>query len=237
MSATWRRATAGSIGRWTFWKFNWLAHHKLIRALERARTHARGDLLDVGCGAMPFARLFDGRVTRYWGTDLLGSPDLGDATPVAYSRAEALPFRAGSFDTVMGLAMFTYVPEPQRMLAEVRRVLRPGGALLLECVQMGPLYPLHVDYYRYTRHGAAYQLQAAGFEPLEFIPIGGLWARVGLSLIAPLNRLNRGPLRVLTELPVRFLYIVIQLVCEGLDRLLFDPGEVMSHLVVARRKP
>jgi SAM-dependent methyltransferase len=237
VSGFWRQLTGGAHGPWTFWKFNWLAHHKLIRALQRARTHARGELLDVGCGAMPYAPLFDGRVTRYWGTDLRGSPDLGDAHPVAYARAEAQPFRAGSFDTVMGLAMFSYVPEPQRMLAEVHRVLKPGGVLLLECVQMAPLYPLYVDYYRYTRHGAAYVLKAAGFEPVEFIAIGGLWARVGLSLIAPLNRINRGPTRVLTELPVRALYVVIQLACEALDRLFFDPGEVLSHLVVARRMP
>lgn len=237
MSGLWRQWTGGANGRWTFWKFNWLAHHKLIRALEHARMHARGDLLDVGCGAMPYAPLFAGRVLRYWGTDLYGSPDLGDARPVAFARAEAQPFRDGTFDTVLALAMFSYLPEPQRMLAEVHRVLRPGGVLLLECIQMAPLYPLHVDYYRYTRHGAAYVLQAAGFEAVEFIAIGGLWARVGLSLIAPLNRLNRGPLRILTELPVRVLYVVIQLVCEALDRAFFDPGEVLSHLVVARRLP
>lgn len=237
MSGAWRRLTGGANGRWTFWKFNWLAHHKLIRALERARAHARGDLLDVGCGSMPYAPLFAGRVTTYRGTDLHGSPDLGDARPDAYARAEAQPFRAASFDTVLALAMFSYIPEPGRMLSEVHRVLRPGGVLLLECIQMAPLYPLHVDYYRYTRHGAAYVLSQAGFEPVEFIAIGGLWARVGLSLIAPLNRLNRGPLRPLTELPVRVLYVVIQLACEGLDRLFFDPGEVLSHLVVARRRP
>jgi SAM-dependent methyltransferase len=204
--------TGGPGGRWAFWKFNWLAHHELIRAVERALPYARGQLLDVGCGSMPFAELFEGRVSRYWGTDLQGSPDLGAPRPVAYSRAEALPFRDRSFDTLLALAMFTYLPEPRRMLDEAHRVLRPGGTLLLECLQMGPLYPRHVDYYRYTRHGAAYLLQASGFEPLEFIVVGGLWARVGLSMIAPLNRLNRGPTRVLTELPVRLLYVVIQLV-------------------------
>ena len=235
VTSAWRRVTGGATGRWSFWKFNWLAHHKLIRALERGRVHARGELLDVGCGAMPFAGLFDGRVTRYWGTDLHGSPDLGDARLDAYSRAQALPFRDGAFDTVLALAMFTYVPEPQEMLREVRRVLRPGGVVLLECLQMGPLYPLHLDYYRFTRHGADHQLRAAGLEPVEFIPIGGLWARVGLSLITPLNRINRGPTRVLTELPVRALYVGIQLACEALDRIFHDPGEVLSHLVVARR--
>ena len=59
--------------------------------------------------------------------------------------------------------------------------------------------------------------------------------RVGLSTIAGLNRLNRGPTRVLTEIPVRVLYIVLQLGFELLDRMFFDPREVLAHIVVARR--
>ncbi len=227
----------GAVGKWTFWKFNWLAKHKVIRALERARVHARGDLLDMGCGAKPFAPLFAGRVTRYWGTDLAASRYLGEARLDAFARAEAQPFRDGSFDTVLGLSMLTYLPEPVRMIEEAHRVLRPGGMLLLEFTQMVPLHDEPWDFFRFTRYGAEHLLRRAGFEPVEYLPIGGLWARVGLTAIAALNRVNRGPTRVLTELPVRVLYVVIQLGCELLDRLFFDPREVLAHLVVARRLP
>ena len=237
MSGTWRRVTGGETGKWSLWKFNWLANHKIIRALEKARVHAHGELLDMGCGRKPFAPLFEGRITRYWGTDLSVSPYLGQARLDAFARAEAQPFRDGSFDTVMGLSMLTYLPEPGRMIAEAHRVLRPGGVLLLEFTQMVPLHDAPYDYFRFTRYGAEYLLQQNGFEPVEYIPIGGLWARVGLSTIAGLNRINRGPLRVLTEIPVRLLYVLVQGVCELLDRIFFDPNEVLSHLVVARRRP
>lgn len=237
MNGGWRRLTGGPTGRWTFWKFNWLANHKLLSAIERARPHALGDLLDMGCGAKPFAPLFTGHVRRYWGTDLSKSRYLSDARLDAFARAEAQPFRDGSFDTVVGFSMLTYLPEPARMIEEAHRVLRPGGTLILEFTQMVPLHDEPWDFFRFTRHGAEYLLRRGGFEPVEYIPVGGLWARVGLSSIAALNRLNRGPLRVVTEVPVRLLYIVIQLVCEGLDRLFFDPREVLAHLVVARRRP
>jgi len=228
--------TGGETGKWSFWKFNWLANHKILAALERARVHARGELLDMGCGRKPFAPLFSGRITRYWGTDLSVSPYLGAARLDAYARAEAQPFRDGSFDTVMGLSMLTYLPEPIRMVREAHRVLKPGGVLLLEFTQMVPLHDEPHDFFRFTRYGAQYLLEQAGFEPLEYIPIGGLWARVGLTMIAGLNRVNRGPTRVLTEIPVRILYAAIQLLGELLDRLFFDPREVLSHLVVARRR-
>ncbi len=236
MSGVWRAVTRGTPGRCSVWRFNWLIHHQVIAALIRVRPHAHGVLLDVGCGERPFARWFRGHVTAYLGTDLAASPYLGAARPEVFARAERLPFRAGSIDTVLGLSMLDHVPEPSRLLEEARRVLRPGGILLLEFPQMVPLHDEPHDYFRYTRHGAAWLLERSGFELLDVIPIGGLMTRVGLTTIAVLNRLNRGPTRVLTELPVRALYVVLQLLFAGLDRLLFDPREVIAHLVVARRR-
>jgi SAM-dependent methyltransferase len=232
----WRQITSGATGRFTPWKFNWLANHKIIAALRRVRGHAKGNLLDVGCGSKPFAPLFAAQVQRYRGTDLAASRYLGEARPDAFARAEAQPFRDGTFDTVLGLSMLTYLPEPSRMIAEAHRLLRPGGVLILEFTQMVPLHDEPHDYFRFTRFGAEYLLRQAGFEPVEYVPVGGLWARVGLSMIAGLNRMNRGPTRVLTEIPVRILYVVLQLGFEALDRLFFDPREVLAHVVVAHRR-
>ena len=231
----WQQVRSAPGGRYAVWKYNWLANHKIVAALERVRGHARGALLDVGCGSKPFARVFDGRVSRYWGTDLASSRYLGASRPDAFATAEAQPFRPGTFDTMLGLSMLTYLPEPLRMLEEAHRVLRLDGVLLLEFTQMAPLHDPPHDYFRFTRYGAAWLLERAGFRPVEFIPIGGLMARVGLSAIAALNRVNRGPTRVLTEIPVRLLYVLLQVVFELLDRLFFDPREVLAHLVVARR--
>ncbi len=131
--------------------------------------------------------------------------------------------------------MLTYLPEPLTMLSEAHRVLKPGGILLLEFTQMVPLHDEPWDFFRFTRYGASYLLKLAGFEPLEFVPIAGLWTRVGMSVIAGLNRVNRGPRRVLTEIPVRVLYAVLQPLFALLDRVFFDPREVVGHLVVARK--
>ena len=229
---------AGSGGpswKWSFWKFNWIAYHRVIEALERVRTYAHGRLLDVGCGDRPFAWVFDGHVTGYLGTDLPSSQYLAACPPDAFARAEALPFRAGAFDTVLGLSMMTYLPEPLDMLREVNRVLVPRGTLLIEFTQMVPLHDEPYDYFRFTRYGAAYLLERAGFEVVDHVPIAGLWTRVGMSVIAALNRMNRGPARILTEIPVRLLYATLQPAFALLDRAVFDPREVVGHLVVARK--
>jgi SAM-dependent methyltransferase len=232
----WSRLKATPTGRFTPWKFNWLANHKIIAALEQVRGHARGELLDIGCGSKPFAPIFAGRVSRYWGSDLAASRYLGGERPDAFASAEAQPFRDEAFDTVLGLSMLTYLPEPGRMIDEAHRVLRPGGMLILEFTQMVPLHDEPWDFFRFTRFGAKYLLERAGFEVVEYVPIGGLWARVGLSTIAGLQKWNRGPARIVTEIPVRVLYLVLQLFFEVMDRVFFDPREVLAHLVVARKR-
>lgn len=51
------------------------------------------------------------------------------AVPLVVARAEALPFRDGAFDTAVSGLVLCSVDDPDAALAELRRVLRPGGAL------------------------------------------------------------------------------------------------------------
>jgi len=235
MSSPWTRLSRQTPSKSAFWRYNWIAHHQIIAALERAAPYVRGRLLDVGCGTMPTRTWWAGRFTEYRGVDLADSPYLGDARLTAIARAEELPFRAESFDTVLGLSMLTYLPEPQRMIAEAWRVLPKGGMLVLDFTQtLPPGEPLH-SYFRFTPHDARSMLERAGFEVVEVFPVGGPWTHVAMSLMVPLNRLNRGPQRVLTELPVRALYILIQLSCALLDRMFGNRNAALAHLFVAHR--
>jgi SAM-dependent methyltransferase len=210
--------------------------HKVIDGLRTLAPYAHGDMLDIGCGSRPFEDIVRGRVRSIVGTDLPDSRYTAGARVDVYARAEALPFRDGSFDTVQALSVLTYLREPGRLTREASRVLRPGGVLILEATQMAPLHDAPHDYFRFTRFGAEALLNDARLDMVACVPLGGLWARVGLSLIAALNRLNHGPLRVLTEIPVRLLYIVIQVTCELMDRLFFTRGEHLSHLCVGRKR-
>ena len=101
---------------------------------------ARGRTLDLGCGTGRNLPLFSAEV-RAIGLDpawesLQRARGRAPGVPLVQGRAEALPFRDRAFDTVVSGLVFCSVPDPRRGLAEVRRVLRPGGALrMLEHVR------------------------------------------------------------------------------------------------------
>jgi ubiquinone/menaquinone biosynthesis C-methylase UbiE len=56
--------------------------------------------------------------------------ELGRDVNVIEASAEALPFEDSSFDTVVATLVLCTVTDPERALAEIDRVLRPGGRLL-----------------------------------------------------------------------------------------------------------
>lgn len=101
---------------------------------------AAGAVLDVGCGTGRNLPLYRPDV-RVVGVDVSADalararrrrPDV----PLVQADAQALPFRAGAFDTVVSGLVFCSVPDPALGLAEVRRVLRAGGTLrMLEHVR------------------------------------------------------------------------------------------------------
>jgi phosphatidylethanolamine/phosphatidyl-N-methylethanolamine N-methyltransferase len=110
----------------------------LLRRLRR-RTfpRLRGDVLELGVGTGVNLPLYKpgARVT---GCDASGDVLAWAArrrtrTPVALARADIqrLPFADRSFDAVAASLVFCSVTDPARGLAEARRVLRPGGRLVL----------------------------------------------------------------------------------------------------------
>ena len=110
----------------------------LKRWRHRLCEGARGRVLDLGSGTgrnLPF--LPAGAVGVDPALDpLRRARRRAPAARLVQARAEALPFRGQVFDTVVSGLVFCSVDDPEASLGEVRRILRPGGALrMLEHVR------------------------------------------------------------------------------------------------------
>jgi SAM-dependent methyltransferase len=106
--------------------------------LPLAATHLAGaaDVLDVGTGEGQVARAAaEAGARRVVGVDPIWAQlTVGKqrGAEVAYARAEAaaLPFLTGAFDAVVACLVFEHIDDADEALAEVGRVLRPGGRFL-----------------------------------------------------------------------------------------------------------
>lgn len=94
---------------------------------------ARGRTLDLGCGTgrnLPLIPTGVAAVGVDPGWDVLQrARQRAPAVPLVQARAEALPFRAGVFDTVLSGLVLCSVADPAQALDETRRVLQSGGQL------------------------------------------------------------------------------------------------------------
>ena len=138
--------------------------HRLwkIFTIETSAVKAGDRVLDVASGTGDLARAFAKRVGprgEVWITDInrpmleVGRDRLADSgllLPLAQCDAERLPFPANHFDCVSVAFGLRNMTHKERALAEMRRVLRPGGRLLvLEFSKVWqPLAPLY-DFYSF----------------------------------------------------------------------------------------
>ena len=103
-----------------------------------AEMTANRDVLEIGCGSGMGLPYLAGRSRRVVGGDYTmgllreARTHLPLADLVRFD-AQHLPFLAGTFDAVLMLEMIYYVADQDAAFAECRRVLRPGGALMV-CV-------------------------------------------------------------------------------------------------------
>lgn len=108
--------------------------YAIRRRLEFFVAHAKGKCLEVGAGTGVIANALSKVGHKVVTTDI--SPNMvGEMRKKGINAivcdAEKLPFPDASFDTVLGSEMLYYLDKPEKFLAEARRVLRPGGILLL----------------------------------------------------------------------------------------------------------
>jgi ubiquinone/menaquinone biosynthesis C-methylase UbiE len=102
-------------------------------------------VLDIGCGDGGLTRALRQRGAgavvgcdpdrRMIATAVAGAAAHPTAPEAAIgylvARAEALPFPDASFDLVTMVTVLAFIPQPQRAVREIARVLRPGGRLVV----------------------------------------------------------------------------------------------------------
>lgn len=129
-------------------KFSGLTYDPFLRLGERRGMRdrrrellaaAQGRVLEIGAGTGLNLPHYPAEVSELVVTEPVAgmrerlerrAADLAIDAQVVAADAEDLPFADGSFDTVVSTLVLCTVAEPLRAIAEIQRVLAPGGRLL-----------------------------------------------------------------------------------------------------------
>ena len=233
----------------------------LTKLLTELAPQARGQLLDVGCGQKPYEHIFRPYVDAYIGVEFgdtfqkTNSSSKGGKPDFVYD-GKTLPFESKSFDTILSIQVLEHTPAPGPLVAEMSRVMKDDGLMILTAPFSFRLHEEPDDFYRYSPHALRRLCQDAGLEVIQMEPRGGLFTVIGHKLnsylalnVAQIDAVAQAMGKLGHEqssdrgvrwwtLPwVGPSMLTIAAGARALDRVLPDPTETLGFVLVARRGP
>jgi SAM-dependent methyltransferase len=196
------------------WHFQRLAQEIVVRDLEPELRALRGRVLDVGCGEKPYGRWLSG-ADAHIGLDVTAGPTVD----VVVAPDAPWPLADDSFDAVVCTQVLEHVRSPAHVVAELRRVLRPGGRFVVTVPFTYNVHGAPHDYRRWTITGVRELLE--GLEVSEARPQGGIGSSGGVLVLNWLDVVLRASAaRTLARLLLLPIWIAVCAVVNALGAIL-----------------
>lgn len=236
-----------------------LVYYHLINEIKKNAFHAKGTLLDVGCGSSPFKKYFISHIDNY-----LKHEHPAAAKPnIKYDFLSELPQISttdSSIDTIISFSVLEHVSEPFKTIDEFHRILKIGGVFIISVPQYWHLHEEPHDYLRFTKYILRKKIVDSGFEILSIKELGGTFSTVGqalcnaLVLIFDMNHVKnifnflsgtkvknlwKSLLYSLIMSPLILLSIILipltNILFLILDKILGSPRDTIGYLVIAKK--
>ncbi|GHB92982.1 methyltransferase domain-containing protein [Cerasicoccus arenae] len=127
----------------------------------------KGKVLNAGCGWRQINHLIDGELTNQdisWPGDTRTHVDV-------YSPIHEIPNPDGHYDCIICIAVLEHVENPEEVVPEFYRVLKPGGIAVVSVPFLQPEHKCPTDFQRYTKDGLKRLFTHHGFEVLKAKPL------------------------------------------------------------------
>ena len=137
------------------------------------KDHARGRLLDLGCGHVPLYEAYSPLISDVVCADWSNSLHQNSFLDVECDLSRKLPFESEDFDTVILSDVLEHIPAPEQLLEEISRILTLKGKLILNVPFLYWLHEEPHDYFRYTSFALRRLVENANLKLLHLQAIGG----------------------------------------------------------------
>ena len=149
----------------------------LQEQINNVSKYISGKVLDVGAGE-------SNRYGSYFNSDKYIRMDVVDRKDVdIVGRADNIPLKDESIDSIICTQVFEHLDTPFESAAELFRVVKKGGHVLVTVPQMNELHEEPHDYFRYTNFGMHTVFEKAGFTVVKEDQRGGVYAVIAQILI------------------------------------------------------
>lgn len=214
---------------------NWLAYDVLDTALESHQIYFRGELIDLGCGTAPYKNYFLQSCRTYIGVDWRP----GDGVDHVADLNQSISLEGEIADSIVSLSVLEHLYEPQMMINEAFRLLRPNGHFVLQVPWQWWIHEAPHDYYRFTPYALRKMLQHAGFSEIKIKPQCGYFSAAALKFNYFSRRATVGKtlMACFFRVTLPLIWHVNQWLAKKLDR--FDKNwglETIGYVVVAEKK-
>lgn len=116
-----------------------------------------------------------------------------------------LPMADNTYDIVLSTQVLEHVMDPQKVIEEMTRVLKPGGWLFLTTPQSSPLHNLPWNFFNFTNLGLRLLFEKAGLEVVKEQPQGGHFTLLACNIHWTINLLCKSDLPRLVKKPLELL--------------------------------
>jgi len=212
----------------------------ILKSLTYALKGFKGELLDVGCGKMPYRGFImeNSQVENYTGLDIETALvyDAGMKPDVTWDGV-TMPMDSARFDCALATEVLEHCPEPETVLKEIYRVLKPDGILFFTVPFLWNLHEVPHDEYRYTPFALQRHLKNSGFVIVELKPTGGWHASMAQMLglwvrRSPMPKKKRNLLSSLLLPVIKYL-----LKLDKPNNVTFKDGQMITGLYGIVKKP
>tara|TARA_R110002049_G_scaffold3795_5_gene27662 strand:- start:140525 stop:141226 length:702 start_codon:yes stop_codon:yes gene_type:complete len=211
----------------------------IFKALKEVLPLFSDDLLDIGCGKMPYKEyvLENSKVKNYVGLDIEDALIYDAEIQPDYTwNGKQMPFENNSFNCAFATEVLEHCPEPELVLKEVFRVLKPNGVFFFTVPFLWNLHEVPHDEYRYTPFSLQRHLNNAGFKEINIKPTGGWHASMAQMLglwvrRSPMTKKKRKYLSIILKPIIGYL-----IKKDKTDNIKFSEGQMITGLYGIAKK-
>jgi len=188
--------------------------------------------LEVGAYGRPtYGRFFSNKT----GLDIRPGPGV-DVVGSVYE----LPFEDEAFDLVLCMVVMEHLEDPKKAIEEMKRVLKPGGRILVSVPFLFPIHDAPGDYWRFTKYGLQILFKEWEIERLEAETdmqeaLAVLLQRVGYQTDFKLNKLMKIIVFALAAF-VAWMPRMTRKIYGGIDKKREEPEAFTSSFFLVAKK-